>query len=49
MDAVYENEVTATDGKRFVIRGELKGWCGRVFQAAGVAVPPTIRLAEERA
>jgi len=49
LGAVYENEVQATDGKRFVIRSELKGWCGRVFQAVGVAVPPTIRLSEARA
>lgn len=31
------------DGKRFLLRSESKGVCGKVFQAAGVAVPPTVR------
>ena len=31
------------DGKRFLLRDELKGACGGVFQAAGVAVPPTVQ------
>lgn len=30
-------------GKRFAIRTECVGSCGKVFQAVGVAVPPTIR------
>jgi hypothetical protein len=30
-------------GKSIAIRSECKGSCGKVFQAAGVAVPPTIR------
>ena len=30
-------------GKSIAIRSECKGTCGKVFQAAGVAVPPTIR------
>lgn len=34
-------------GKRFVLRKEAKGICGRVFQAAGVALPPTIRQITE--
>ncbi len=33
------------DGKRFLLRSEVKGTCGAVFRAAGVAVPPTVRQA----
>ena len=31
------------DGKRFLLRSEVQGTCGLVFQAAGVAVPPTVQ------
>ena len=31
------------DGKRFAVRTECRGTCGKVFQAIGVAMPPTIR------
>lgn len=31
------------DGKRFLLRANTTGSCGKVFQAAGVALPPTIR------
>ena len=31
------------DGKRFLLRSEVQGTCGKVFQAVGVAVPPTVR------
>jgi hypothetical protein len=31
------------DGKRFRLRTEAEGTCGRVFQAAGVAFPPTVQ------
>src|SRR5262249_36301034 len=31
------------DGKRFLLRSEVQGTCGRVFQAAGVALPPTVQ------
>ena len=31
------------DGKRFLLRSEAQGTCGTVFQAAGVALPPTVR------
>lgn len=31
------------DGKRFLIRTGTSGCCGKVFQAVGVALPPTIR------
>jgi Transposase DDE domain len=30
-------------GKRFLLRSELQGTAGRVFQAAGVAAPPTVQ------
>jgi transposase len=36
-------EITIEDGKKFVIRSECKSVCGKVFQAAGVALPPAIR------
>jgi len=31
------------NGKRLALRTECKGVCGKVFQAVGVAVPPTIK------
>ena len=31
------------NGKRLAIRSECKGVCGKVFQAVGVAMPPTIK------
>jgi hypothetical protein len=31
------------EGKRFLLRSEAVGTCGKVFQAAGVALPPTVR------
>jgi hypothetical protein len=30
------------DGKRFLLRSDVQGTFGKVFQAAGVAVPPTV-------
>ena len=30
------------DGKRFLLRSAVQGTCGSVFQAAGVALPPTV-------
>jgi len=37
-------EVQLVEGdRRFVIRTECKGTCGTLFQAVGVALPPTIR------
>jgi transposase len=30
-------------GKRFAIRSQCQGVCGKVFQAVGMALPPTIR------
>ena len=34
------------DGKRFLLRSEAQGTCGRVFTAAGVTLPPTIQQIE---
>ena len=31
------------NGKRFVIRTECKGICGRIFQSVRVAIPPTTK------
>ena len=31
------------DGKRFLLRSAVQGSCGKVFQAVGVAVPPTVQ------
>ena len=31
------------DGKRFLLRSAVQGTCGSVFQAAGVALPPTVQ------
>jgi transposase len=31
------------EGKRFLLRSEVQGSCGKVFQAVGVAVPPTVQ------
>jgi hypothetical protein len=48
LDNLHETEVEASDGKRFIIRSEAKGWCGKTFQAAGVAMPPTLWLLEQQ-
>ena len=37
------------DGKRFLLRSEAQGTCGKVFQAVGVALPPTVRQIREAA
>jgi hypothetical protein len=34
------------DGKRFLLRSEAQGTCGKVFQAVGVALPPTVQQIE---
>ena len=31
------------DGKRFLLRSEAQGTCGKVFRAVGVALPPTVQ------
>lgn len=43
LDSVEETLVESTDGKRFLIRSEAKGWCGKIFQSVGVALPATLR------
>jgi transposase len=43
LDRLEEIELEQ-DGKRFLLRSEAQGVCGKVFQAAGVAMPPTVRL-----
>lgn len=35
--------VIEESGKRFALRTECKGTCGKIFQAVGVAIPPTIQ------
>jgi len=46
LDGLTETEVVAGDGKRFAIRSESRGWCGKAYQAAGVVMPPTLRMAD---
>jgi len=43
LDALSETEVISSDGRRFRIRSESRGWCGKAFQAIGVAIPPSCR------
>jgi hypothetical protein len=31
------------DGKQFLLRSEVQGTCGKVFQTVGVALPPTVQ------
>jgi len=49
LDNIDETLVESSDGKRFLIRSEAKGWCGKTFQAVGVALPPTLRQVELKA
>ena len=42
LEQLEEVEV-AHGGQRFLLRTEAKGSCGKVFQAVGVALPPTVR------
>jgi transposase len=42
LDRLQTAEV-GQDGKRFLLRSEVQGTCGLAFQAAGVAVPPTVQ------
>ena len=45
-DIASVEEVTAEiSNKKIIFRSELKGCAGKVFQATGVAVPPTVRFA----
>lgn len=43
LNQMTETEFEAADGKRYVIRSQVKGWAGKAFQAAGVAIPATLR------
>ena len=38
-----QNVEVEHDDKRFLLRNELRGSCGAVFRAAGVAIPPAIQ------
>lgn len=42
LKALQEVQIEEGD-QRFAIRTECKGNCGKIFQAVGVALPPTIR------
>jgi transposase len=42
LDRLQTAEV-GQDGKRFVLRSAAQGTCGLVFQAAGVAMPPSVQ------
>lgn len=42
LDALEET-VVEQEAKRFVLRSEVRGTCGAVFQSVGVAIPPTVR------
>jgi hypothetical protein len=48
LDALTETEVVH-EGKRFRLRAEAQGTCGKVFQAVGVSLPPTVRRLEDTA
>ncbi|MFH1737844.1 MAG: IS1634 family transposase [bacterium] len=45
VDQLEEIELES-NGKPFLLRNAAKGCCGKVFQAVGVALPPTIREKE---
>ena len=45
LNDLRELEITA-DGKRFLLRTETGKTTGKVFQACGVALPPTLRPVE---
>jgi len=45
LDRLQEVEIEQ-DRKRFVLRTQTQGTCGKVFQAVGVALPPTLRQVE---
>jgi transposase len=42
LDRLQEVEIEQ-DKKRFVLRTQTQGSCGKIFQAVGVALPPTLR------
>jgi hypothetical protein len=41
----FSRTTITVDEKRYVIRSEIKGTHGKVFQATGVAIPPAVRPA----
>jgi hypothetical protein len=45
LDQLQEVQISL-DGKSYVVRTETKGTLGKVFQACGVALPPTLRSAD---
>lgn len=45
LDRLQEVEISL-DGKSYVVRTETQGTVGKVFQACGVALPPTLRSAD---
>ncbi len=45
LDSLTEVELSH-EGKRFLLRSTTKGDTGKIFQAAGVAIPPTLRFLE---
>lgn len=47
LDNLKETEIE-TPGKRVIVRSELKGDTGKVFQAVGVAIPPTVRIINDK-
>jgi hypothetical protein len=47
LDQLEEIELES-NGKTFLLRNAAKGCCGKVFQAVGVALPPTIREKEAK-
>lgn len=47
LDRLQEVQMSL-DGKSYVVRTETKGTLGKVFQACGVALPPTLRSADPR-
>jgi transposase len=43
LDSLTETEVVSSDSRRFRIRSESRGWCGKAFQAVGVSMPPSCK------
>jgi hypothetical protein len=41
LDSLYETEIRL-DSKRYLIRSELQGVCGKLFKSVGVAIPPSV-------
>lgn len=41
VDSLYETEIKI-DNKRYLVRSELQGVCGKLFKSLGVAIPPSV-------